>query len=104
MSGKIAQLTPPSAEEYAAAFHGLEDRVMRVARIAEVADYLASLLREDIHAKPKGNHEYLARMSEIAVGEVCAAAKEFDSAYLALHNDLTGRESTSRASSREVQS
>ncbi len=87
---------PPSAKDYADAFHQMENHIERVLRLARIADYLASLLHEDIEAGRAGSNEYLAKLAAGAASEVLLVADDFDAEFLERLNDLVGRENAAR--------
>lgn len=84
--------TPPSAKDYADAFYDMEGRIHRVVRLSRIADYLASLLEDDIENKRPGPHDYLAKLTADAAAEVLQVANDLDEAHLERFNDLVGRE------------
>lgn len=85
------KLSPPTAQEYAKAFYAMEDRIDRVKRLTWIADYLVSLLDDDIRAERKPS-QHLAIIAGYAASEAKIVADEADTAFLERFNDLVEKE------------
>ena len=90
-----APAIPPSADVYAKAFYGLEDRILSIARHAKVADHLVGQLYDRI-AKVAPGEEALADLAQGQVTDLQKEIDDLDEAYLATFNDLVGRENVAR--------
>lgn len=83
---------PPSANDYAQAFYGLEDRIAKVLRHAKVAGYLIGVLTDRMSERANVGDKYLIDLAYSAASEVFDEVDDLDSAFLATHNDLVRRE------------
>jgi hypothetical protein len=82
----------PSAKEYADAFYGLEDRILRIARHAKLADYLVSSAKDRLDEKLIGSAELLTSFAAGVLTDLYEETRDLDEDYLAKHNDLVERE------------
>lgn len=86
----------PTAQEYADAFYGLEDKINSLRRHATLVDYLVGRVSDSMDKRLLLGDATLLDIAYGAVRDLHDEVHDLDQSYLDRINDLVGRENAAR--------